>query len=208
MNHELGIGNSHRDGTHTAKRTFLSQGFTLVELIVSISIFAMMTALVVAKYGTFNQSVLLTNLAYDMALTIRTAQTYGVSVRQEGGGFKYPYGVNFNLSVPTQSQFIFFADVDSSGSYNGEDILLNTYTLKRGATIKDVCIGTGPSDCPLHPQSIPLNITYTRPDPDARICHVSCETTLPQYARITIKGTDGSTRAVVVRKNGQISVED
>jgi len=206
MNHELGIGNSHRDGTHTAKRTFLSQGFTLVELIVSISIFAMMTALVVAKYGTFNQSVLLTNLAYDMALTIRTAQTYGVSVRQEGGGFKYPYGVSFDAGG---TQFVFFVDADlpPNGLYDGGtvDVPLNTYTLKRGAIIEEVCTGTSADSCTAEAT---IAITYTRPDPDARICHVSCETTLPQYARITIKGTDGSTRAVVVRKNGQISVED
>jgi len=184
----------------------VSRGFTLVELIVSISIFAMMTALVVAKYGNFNQSVLLTNLAYDMALTIRTAQTYGVSVRRQSGSFQSPYGVNFNLSVPTQSQFIFFADVDpSNGLYDGNDVILNTYTLKRGAKIQDVCIGTGPLDC--HQESI-LNITYKRPDPDAIICSNSCLTPLPQYARITIVGTDGSTRTVAVRKNGQISVEE
>ena len=202
MNHELGIGNSHRDGTYTAKRTFLSQGFTLVELIVSIYIFAMMTALVVAKYGTFNQSVLLTNLAYDMALTIRTAQTYGVSVRQQTGNFQSPYGVNF---VAGGTQFVFFVDADLSGVYGAGDVPLNTYTLKRGAIIEEVCTGTSADSCTAEAT---IAITYTRPDPDARICHVSCETTLPQYARITIKGTDGSTRAVVVRKNGQISVED
>jgi len=177
----------------------------LVELIVSISIFAMMTALVVAKYGNFNQSVLLTNLAYDMALTIRTAQTYGVSVRQEGGDFKYPYGVSF---IAGDSTFVFFADTDGTknGIYDdGTDAKLNSYTLKRGAKIKDVCIGSSSASC--SSESV-LSITYTRPDPDARICHIYCEATIPEYARITIEGLDGSTRAVVVRKNGQISVEE
>ena len=63
-----------------------SGGFTLIELIVSVAIFVFMTALVVAKYGNFNQSVLMTDLAYDIALTLRTAQTYGVSVQGQAPG--------------------------------------------------------------------------------------------------------------------------
>ncbi|MEK7646089.1 MAG: type II secretion system protein [Patescibacteria group bacterium] len=185
-----------------------SRGFTLVELIVSISIFAIMTALVVAKYGTFNQSVLLTNLAYDMALTIRTAQTYGVSVKQEGGAFTNAYGIFVSNDTSINSQVIFFSDSDlgSEGFYaSGADQLVNTYALKRGAIIKDICTDTaGCGEGEAH-------ITFKRPDPDAIICVASfCAGggTEPGYVRLIIAGTDGSTRSVLVRKNGQISVEE
>src|SRR4051812_36480456 len=76
-----------------------SKGFTLVELMISVAIFIILTVLLVAKYGNFNQGVLFTNLAYDMALTLRTAQTYGLSVQNQEQSsqpiFQYPYGVSF-----------------------------------------------------------------------------------------------------------------
>jgi prepilin-type N-terminal cleavage/methylation domain-containing protein len=189
-----------------------SRGFTLVELIVCISIFAMMTALVVAKYGNFNQSVLLTNLAYDMALTIRTAQTYGVSVRQAGtGNFTYPYGVYFSSVSGNNTSFVFFTDmnldVNDQGYYDVADQIINTYTLKRGAKIQQIC-----TDDTCISTEDELHITFKRPDPDARFCVTSTCGVMgapaETYVKIVIEGTDGSTRAVVVRKNGQISVED
>ena len=200
------IHDSRNKNTHTSPR-----GFTLIELIVSISIFAMMTALVVAKYGNFNQSVLLTNLAYDMALTIRTAQTYGVSVRQEGGDFKYPYGVYFSSVSGNNTSFVFFVDmnldVTDQGYYDVADQIINTYTLKRGAKIQQICTNTTCSSI-----EDELHITFKRPDPDARFCVTSTCGVMgapaETYVKIVIEGTDGSTRAVVVRKNGQISVEE
>jgi prepilin-type N-terminal cleavage/methylation domain-containing protein len=62
------------------------KGFTIIELVVSVAIFAFMTAFLVARYGTFNQGVLLTNLAYDVALTIRNAQSYGLNVKSLPAG--------------------------------------------------------------------------------------------------------------------------
>jgi prepilin-type N-terminal cleavage/methylation domain-containing protein len=178
------------------------RGFTLVELIVSISIFAMMTALVVAKYGTFNQSVLLTNLAYDMALTIRTAQTYGVSVKSENDSFNTAYGIYLSSNTSSNTQFIFFADRDVDGLYDiGEEIKI--YSLKRGAIISELCFNV---TCLNNPTEI-LNITFKRPDPDALIQGEGGLTPPDGEAKIVIMGTDGSTRAVVVRENGQISVE-
>ncbi len=62
----------------------MSRGFTLIELVISIAIFVIMTALVVAKYGNFNQGALLTDTAYDIALVLHTAQSYGLSVKNAG----------------------------------------------------------------------------------------------------------------------------
>ena len=193
---------------NTGYRIKNNKGFTLVELIVSISIFAMMTALVVAKYGNFNQSVLLTNLAYDVALTIRTAQTYGVSVRQEGGDFTHPYGVFFSSDAGKNTQFTFFADTDigSPGYYDVGDQIIKTYTLKRGAIIQTICMEFA---CKPEKNESELHVTFKRPNPDALICvPSSCGVSPETYAKIIIQGTDGSTRGVIVRSNGQIAVDD
>jgi len=211
------------------------RAFTLIELLVSVGIFTMMTALVVAKYGSFNQSVLMTNLAYDVALTIRTAQTYGLSVKNSDTTnsttqFLHGYGVHFqtgnsaDLNLPRlggNDQIILFADDGSNGSgpfahtsdngaYNIEspplgDTIISTYSIKRGAIVDSICVG---SPCVKINTAVALDITFKRPDPNAVIClYFSCNTKYT-YAEITVKGTDGSTRTISVRENGQISVKD
>lgn len=194
-----------------------TRGFSIIELIVSLAIFGILTGLVMAKYGTFNQSVLLTNLAYDVALTIRTAQTYGLSVRnpdQDASySFNYAYGVHFNSA--NNKQFIFFVDRDNNGRYtvgSNEAISPSPYSLKRGAVISSLCVDATSCD----PSQTDLNITFKRPDPVAIICTTGIcvdndgdandDTALYELATIVILGTDGTTRSIVVRKNGQISV--
>ncbi len=192
-----------------------SRAFTLIELVVSIAIFALMTALVVVKYGNFNQSVLLTNLAYDVALTVRTAQTYGLSVKSTSGDdpFKYGYGVHFSTDAGSDAEMILYADFDENNRFTentNEEV--NIYTIKRGAVISDLCIGTE-SMCASGVsggESI-VDITFKRPDPNAQILgddNCGGPSCFKKYARIIVQATDGSTRAVSVRENGQISVED
>ena len=130
----------------------LESGFTLMELMVSISIFVIMTVLLIVKFGNFNQNTNITNLAYDIALTLRTAQTYGMSVQGQATGagispmFQYSYGVAFcalaSGSCPGASdtfsdqQLVMFADTDPAatrGAYDNSDINISPYNIKHGA---------------------------------------------------------------------------
>jgi prepilin-type N-terminal cleavage/methylation domain-containing protein len=201
------------------------RGFTLVEMVVCIAIFAMMTALLVAKYGTFNQSVLLTDLAYDTAITVRTAQTYGLGVQSTGGSnpFNYAYGVEFCANVNgcgtigsvhlTNNFFVLFSDVKNDKFFDAGNIQQSIYTLTRGAIVSGICVTT---DCTAPDGNLRLDITFKRPNPDAIICSTAkCENSTthvpyPPYpfAGIFIKGTDGSTREVTIRNTGQISVQE
>jgi len=203
-------------GSPKTKNRAAKNGFTLIELMVSLAIFAFMTAFLLAKYGTFNQSTLVTNLAYDAALTIRSAQSYGLNVLgtvsnsstctgQTGYSagnpcFYYPYGVYFALSTP--NQFILFADIDGTGKYDsgtsGE--LISTYNMNHGYTIKSICAGTLTSCTPL---SSSLNITFKRPNPDAII--IGDGGSAVSYAKITFVANN-TTSSVVVQSTGEISV--
>jgi prepilin-type N-terminal cleavage/methylation domain-containing protein len=195
----------------------VKRGFTLIELVICVAIFAMMTALLVAKYGAFNQSVLLTNLAYDTAITIRTAQTYGLSGQGQEQTtcpnsicFKYPYGVHFSTSLSENTKITLFADSSPlnapNGTYEAGDTEVSVYTITRGAIVSGMCVGDGCSEADGTTQQ--LDITFVRPNPEAKICvdgSTSCPT---KYARIFIKGTDNSLRSVVVRSTGQVSVQE
>ncbi len=100
------------------------RGMTYVELIVVLSIFAVMTSLVLFNYGEFQAKVDIKNLASDIALKIVEAQKSAVAGELSTQSFstKPAYGVYFNSSVSTDSdgvpfnkKFIFFADFDNNG---------------------------------------------------------------------------------------------
>jgi|ERR1035437_1624771 prepilin-type N-terminal cleavage/methylation domain-containing protein len=196
------------------KKQSTQKGFTLVELIVSLAIFAFMTAFLVAKYGSFNQGVLLTNLAYDVAITIRSAQTYGLDVQGTSVGantlFIYPYGVHFDKGA---SQFILYTDFKDSCTYGpcGYDATLsspaeavNTYKMRPGNTIKDICVGSGPLACnPIGSGS--FDAVFKRPSPDAILLNNDFAST---YAEITLQSSDGSIKKVILRSTGQIAVQN
>ena len=187
----------------------LQKGFTLIELLVSVAIFVVMTALLVAKYGNFNQSVLLTDLSYDIALTIRTAQTYGVSVKlaSTSGSFQYPYGVHFDAGSGNKTIQL-FNDIYPAGNpdnqyESSQNELVNAYAIKQGAYVYGVCKATSGNTCSPQPSGT-LDIIFKRPDPSAIICVAgACDGTVGE---IQLKGPDGSTRTVIVLGNGQITV--
>lgn len=199
------------------------RAFTLVELMVSISIFFIMTALLVAKYGNFNNSVLLTNLAYDIALTIRTAQTYGISVQGQQNIFQYPYGVAFCVLDSCaggetsfgNKQIVLFADKNNSkGAYDtvggNADIEKNTYSIQRGAKIVKICSLVNGVCATNYNRA---EISFQRPNPDAIICgstsgapNACAAGTTLDALEIVIQAPDGSTRKVDVNKVGQVSV--
>lgn len=195
----------------------MNRGFTLIELVISIGIFVIMSTVVVAKFGTFNTSTLLTDTAYDIALAIRQAQTYGLSVKNVAQGsqnFLLPYGMAFTAGsfscspseTVNNTTMVLYADVDSSGTCNIADTAISRYAIRRGGTVSSVCVGTG-NACD---QTVNrLSISFQRPNPEALICGVTLgvPTCNQGYGEITITGTDGATRKVGVLQNGQITVQ-
>lgn len=205
------------------KKFFQSKaGFTLIELVITIAIFAAMTTYLLAKYGKFNQSLLLTNLAYDIALTIRTAQSYGLNVKSTASGdFNTPYGVHFDIGMVNHNTcFAFFADADGDSMYDQQEYCgesdqggekISLYSLKRGSIISNlkVCADeTNPGWCDEDVDFI--DITFKRPDPDAIIYSEGSGLTNNNkriiFAEITLQATDGTVKKIIVRSTGQIAI--
>jgi prepilin-type N-terminal cleavage/methylation domain-containing protein len=63
------------------RQPFFNRGFSFIELIISIAVFTLITSAMLVSFSRLQGDVSLTNLAYDTALTIRQAQSYGVQVR-------------------------------------------------------------------------------------------------------------------------------
>lgn len=74
------------------------KGMTLIELLVALVIFSIITGIVLFNYGDFNASLTMQNLADDIALTVRRAQSYAIGVRGRSGDFNIGYGVYFDIT--------------------------------------------------------------------------------------------------------------
>jgi prepilin-type N-terminal cleavage/methylation domain-containing protein len=153
-----------------AKRYGATQrGFTLIEMLVVIAIVAVVASTLLFNYSTFSTDVSVRNLAEDMALSVRKAQSYATSVHSIDGtaditSDTYPaYGVSFSTigssNVPyaaTDTNFALFADVspdgkgDTSNTYGNDGICgsptsdgtqecLESLALTGGNTIVSLC---------------------------------------------------------------------
>lgn len=187
-----------------------SFGFTLVELMVSISIFAVITAVVLIRNNEFNSGILFSNMVYEIALSIREMQTYGITVRaSDTGTFQNGYGVYFNSSETEKNSLVQFTDIPNvSGvrnqSYDNPAEKLFKLNLKPGNFIEEIKVCDSGNVCS---QVSEVAITYVRPEPDATI---KSGVTTYTRAGITVRapGNDPIVRkCIVVTSVGQISVQ-
>ncbi|KKW23293.1 MAG: hypothetical protein UY70_C0030G0012 [Candidatus Kaiserbacteria bacterium GW2011_GWB1_52_6] len=188
------------------------KGFTLIEMLAVVGVIVVITSIVLANNSRFGGVVLLENFSYDIALSVRQAQVYGIAtVRFQQSNFNAPYGLHFDLSSSNTS-YTFFADavLPQDGIYDTGE-LVQTTNITRGFSIKSLCATpvSGPQvqDCTLSK----LDVVYKRPQPDAyiRANGVGGTEDVNTYAngRIVIQSPREDTMSVVMFKNGQISVQ-
>lgn len=205
---KMRIPESKYNNISKKQKSFFSSGFTLIEMVVVLTIFSFIAITLFVKNSEFSSKVLLTNLAYEVALSIRQAQVFGLSAREVSPGsnqFNTGYGVYFNENTP--ETYIFFADTDEDGFYDGQSELLETYNFRRGNKISRFCATTtgGSESCSNLGSMNILHITFKRPNPDGII-----KTNLGENyksARIYIEAPNGEERSVTVEQSGQISIE-
>ncbi len=193
------------------KKSANKAGFTLIEMLVVLSIFSFIAVSLFVKNSSFNSNVTLTNLAYEVALSIRQAQVYGLSVKNfdtgAGQSFAVGYGVNFDAD--NNVDYIFYADSNEDGYYDPPNELVETFSLRRGNILEKFCATesiSGVDRCSDTGEISKLDISFKRPNPDAII-----RTDLLGYsyrrATIFLVSPEGKSRMIVVRDSGQISIE-
>lgn len=207
-----------------SKKINSKSGFTLIELLVAIVIFVITTGIVIFSQNKFDNGILLDNLAYDIAITVRQAQSFGVNVKESSGGSSNvafpPYGVFFDLNQSNKN-FILFSDPvidpntgEADLKYTGDPSCpandsecIQKYSIKRGSYIKSLCSVDTSGNCV---QTDQLTILFKRPNPDALIYNNQDERIVNNaklQAKITVSSADGlATKDIVVTNVGQIYV--
>lgn len=187
------------------KKIASQRGFGLIELLVSISIIALVSAVVMTRQSAFNGAVLLRNQAYEVAFDLRHAQLLAVSGTDNGAtNVSQQYGVYFTTA--SRNSYIIFHDIDGSGTYNTGDVQID----KKGIIdsrfeIRGILNSSGTSQDP-------MSITFKRPNFDGLFKKNNSPITGPVYIDIAKVGDNnngaGDVRRIEITSTGQISVPD
>lgn len=174
-------------------------GFSLIELLVSIAILVVVSGLVFFNQSGFNNSVLIENLAYEISLTIRQAQSYGLQSREAGTGtddFMAGYGVYFSLATP--DQIILYADdgIENKVYDASSDTIIDTLKMTNGSQVVKLCTS---QNCVTSINT--LDISFIRPNPTAYI------NTSNSYGEVYIRSLKNEEKKVTINKIGQISID-
>lgn len=201
------------------KGLFKKGGFTLIELLVVFFIMVSILAIIIPDYLSYSDKSDFDNLTLDIALTIREAQSYGISAKETfagSGNFDIPYGVHFDINKP--NGFLFFEDTNKDYMYiDTDDNVISTYTVKPGYALSGLCRvkDDGNSDkCKVEC----LSTTFRRPSPNAwmgmrKKKGSSCSNNLDggvsrlqDNVRIELTSPSGTTKSINITPFGSVSV--
>ena len=198
----------------------INKGFTLIEALVSISIVSLIMSSVLFNYATFSDNLTLSSAGQELAIVIRQAQTYGLTVREvtreitSGGKFDSAYGAYFDKNDPTF--YYLFADLDGDKKYDvgsgcGSGLnnteCVEKLVLRNNVRISDFC---NESACPPSASVKMMDVVFLRPNPDANINFTNNGGSIvvgPSLTgKIVLISAKGNTLTITVESTGQVLV--
>ena len=144
-------------------------GFSTIELLVSVAIIIVIVGTALINFSSFNSTVLLKNAAYTVAVDIRQAQAFGLSVRGDGTGkFRVPYGIEFTNNADTYDLKVGNEAWKTTSPYvpiPNPSNLVERFKLGNTIHVVEICVvvSTSPENCNIGS----LYISFARPNFDA-----------------------------------------
>ena len=210
-----------------------ARGFTLIEMLVVVSIMVIITTIALLGQTSFNRSLTLTDTAYTIAFSVREAQALGLSSRTFASTQNAGYGVHF--ASGTLNAYSLFADISPVAAGNvqvaatcpghaigtgpeakpGDCIqtlaseIVRTYTFNGGFKLKSFCgIETSTATQRCNGYIDALDIVYLRPNTQSVVTAVRAGVRVPlSDATIRVQSPDGTVeRCIYVSRVGQVSV--
>lgn len=199
---------------------FLKRGFTLTELLVTVSIVAVIMSVILFSYSTFNDNLTVSSATQEISVATRQTQIYGLSVKESGsatGVFTVGYGIYFSLD--DSQNYYLFVDQNNNGKYDGTSTCtsggecIQKIPIRSGVRVSSFCGATFSSGlaCPPSGTIRSMHITFVRPSVDARIKFFDSAGaqygSLFQTGRVNLSSNKGKIGTVTVENTGQISVQ-
>lgn len=196
-----------------------------------LAIIVTITSVVFTNQSSFNKTLILANTAYDIALTFRSAATYGLGGRTIGNS-QTGYGIHLDKATP--KSFTLFADTYPAPStasichaitdpsaldaqpgdcvYTSLDAAsaVRTYAIGNNINISDFCASSSGNWSCAYAQGgglTTLDIVFARPNPDALISKngsYSSQSPITSSC-LAISSPDGGSRFVSVSSSGKIT---
>jgi len=194
---------------------------TYVELIVVLSIFAIMTSVTMFNYGKFQAQVDIKVLANDIALKIVQAQKDAMSgkipmasqyaVISDKPNWKPSYGVAFAPS--NKSNFIYFVDLDPAIKYYNDATWCRT-ELGTYECINNIQITKGNYVSKIEPLGGDgcsttvgdISILFTRPNSTPIFSSKTSPSCSPDDVVITISSPQGISSKIKIYSSGRIEI--
>jgi prepilin-type N-terminal cleavage/methylation domain-containing protein len=221
----------HHRGTVLIRTS--ASGFSLIELIVVAAIILVVTAVVFTSNSNFSRTLLVTGAAYDIALSLRNAQTYGLGTRASSGISNAGYGIHFDKATPA-SYFMFNDSSPSTvgkvgvpgvcqpipgspqdptrpDAYAGDcmysagsDAVVTSYALNNAMRISNICAYSTSWQC-FGGGLTWFDIVFTRPNGTPVMTAYVTNSLVPATAGcITVSSVQGTSRYLAIHTNGQI----
>jgi prepilin-type N-terminal cleavage/methylation domain-containing protein len=204
-----------------------NKGFTLIELMVVIAIFLVISGVAIFDYGNFRSSVSLQNLTDDIALSIRKAQGFAIGARAISGTttFDKSYGMHFSTITPAQSQLdgsnksflMYYSNTtDKYYEYNSGTVCaasdnkcMEFFNISTNDIVKEIKADGATINS--------IDIAFKRPDSKAFFCSRTARTNTcdatSSISRVDIIISNGQTdatkiktRTISIQNTGQISI--
>lgn len=207
-------------------KTSSQRGFTVIELIVIISIFAVMASVSLYNFQGFDDSTNINNLALDIALEIKRAQTLGSSSIDSAIGDKSAMSVMFTPSVggtfqpritvarefPVNSGL-----VGDLGNVSGSDVIDRASDIF-GGTIEQICLTDGGVGSSCDPVNDDIAVSFRRPYTEPIITSPACDIAIQDIRsnvyyesvcsgktmEIHLTSGEGRARTIIVEPTGNI----
>ncbi len=193
----------------------MSKGFTLIELMVVVSIIVILSLMIIPNYQSFQKDLALQRAATELAQDIRRAQemamanTLAEDCFNEDGTEKHPddyeYGFSIELKTAAGGVYVLFADCNGSYRYEpgqDEDMILLLADLN-SVEIDSLYI-------PGYTGIQKIYITFSSPDPIVTFWGVPPTMVVNVSSisiRLRVKNDPTKTKTITVNKAGLITVE-
>lgn len=191
-------------------------GFTLIEFIVIMMIFAVMVGVALFNFNGFRSAVTLDNLAHDIGISIRQIQSSaGSALSGDSATAEIPRGIYFGPDDTNSGifakQFTLFEDTNYDGVYSaGSDTDIDTIKIQTADYISGITYTNGGVDQSIV-SSDGLGITFKRYKTDAMFSTTNgpldASEVKIKIASPSSDGTIGRTRTITVSRIGQVSIQ-